>query len=137
MSEAALNAMFTERRPLGDAEEYTDVLVYSGFAATHVERSSFEDDGTISLYFKQAFLPNVMHLTYAIGMTSQLGSHTTRVCFEMQATPCGTTVVADDGNNVSEVALEKTVTETSLSSSSASPRFAFFVSAVLVALHSL
>lgn len=138
MSEDALNSMITEMQPLGDAEEYTDVFVSSGFAATQVERSSFEDDGTISLYFKQAFLPNMMHLTYAIGMTSQLGSHTTRVCFEMQATPCGRTVVADDGNDVSEVALENTVTETSSSSSSAGPRFAFFVSAVLISgLHSL
>ncbi len=134
MSQEAFTDMIIQMEPLGNAEEYTDVVVASAFTATQAERSSFEDDGTISLYFKQAFLPSVMHLTYAIGMSSQLGSHTTRVCFEMQATPCG--VVSGHAGNetsASELALETPpTTEISSSYSFAGSRFAFYVSAILM-----
>lgn len=135
MSQDALTAMITQMQPLGDAEEYTDVSLASAFAATQVARSSYEDDDTISLYFKQAFLPSVMHLTYAIGMSSELGSHTTRVCFEMKATPCVASGLADSAEsekNLSEIALETSVTASSSSSSSISSEFTCFISTILM-----
>ena len=132
MSQEALTGMITQMQPLGDAEEYTDVFVASSFTATQVERSPFEDDGTISLYFKQAFMPSVMHLTYAIGMSSQLGSHTTRVCFEMQADPCGGVSGRAENLAMEDFASEAPVTAIVSPSSLISPQYALYTSAILL-----
>ena len=58
--------------------------------AVEIARSIGTDD-TVSLHFKQAVgeNPETMNLMYAIGMSSSLGIHTTRGCFQVEPTPCG------------------------------------------------
>lgn len=81
--------------PLGDVGAYNDVSLETPMLDNVVQmaRSSsplaLED--TVSLHFKQAVegKPAVMNLMYAVGVTSQLGSHATRGCFQLEdITPC-------------------------------------------------
>mmetsp|Transcript_31905 Transcript_31905/g.67077 ORF Transcript_31905/g.67077 Transcript_31905/m.67077 type:complete len:801 (+) Transcript_31905:169-2571(+) len=95
MSQVAFDSMITLMRPLEGIDEYTNVSVEAPMASTVVQMarsaSTLAAEDTVSLHFKQAVdeNPEVMNLLYAIGMTSELGFHTTRGCFEVQATPCG------------------------------------------------
>jgi len=98
-SQDAFSSIMTSRKPLGDVEDYMDVVVEAPMVvsntAIQVARSSStsSSEDTVSLHFKQVVegntKPEVLNLMYAIGMTSQLGSHTTRGCFQLQdITPC-------------------------------------------------
>merc|ERR1712232_262529 len=56
-----------------------------------IQRSTSSDgDNTVTLKFKQEFkdgAPDVMHLMYAIGMTSSFGIHQSRSCFDVVEFP--------------------------------------------------
>jgi hypothetical protein len=117
MSADAFSSMYMLAKPLGETEGYADVYVEAPTASAEakVARSSspFSSDDTVSLRFKQAVddAAEGMHLMYAIGMSSQLGVHSTRGCFKVEATPCGNgdqkslaidsagTEIAEEGSN--------------------------------------
>mmetsp|Transcript_6854 Transcript_6854/g.12399 ORF Transcript_6854/g.12399 Transcript_6854/m.12399 type:complete len:826 (+) Transcript_6854:92-2569(+) len=99
-SSDAFATMLASRTPLGDVEEYMDVSLeapmFSNIGVDTMARASSSSltagaEDTVSLHFKQVVEGelDVMNLMYAIGMTSQLGSHVTRGCFQLEAiTPC-------------------------------------------------
>eukprot|EP00581_Thalassiosira_minuscula_P013281 CAMPEP_0183712014 /NCGR_PEP_ID=MMETSP0737-20130205/7299_1 /TAXON_ID=385413 /ORGANISM="Thalassiosira miniscula, Strain CCMP1093" /LENGTH=825 /DNA_ID=CAMNT_0025940589 /DNA_START=493 /DNA_END=2970 /DNA_ORIENTATION=+ len=104
-------AMMDSATLLTDSEEYSNIVLdapmVSSNAAMQIARSSSAPEDTVSLHFKQVVenKPEVMHLMYAIGLTSQLGSHITRKCFELEDIPsCSTAgtsaadVVKDEGD---------------------------------------
>ena len=93
LSPMAFESMMTLTRPLDDVDGYMDVSVDAPMVsntAVEIARSIGTDD-TVSLHFKQAVgeNPETMNLMYAIGMSSSLGIHTTRGCFQVEPTPCG------------------------------------------------
>ncbi|KAL9179170.1 hypothetical protein ACHAXT_008460 [Thalassiosira profunda] len=105
LSQTAFSSMYTLMRPLDGEEEYTDVSVeapmVSADAVVKVERSASPMDDTVSLHFKQVVEDNEpMNLMYAIGMSSQLGIHATRGCFQVKPTPCGVANAAESVNIV-------------------------------------
>ena len=64
--------------PLEEVEEYSDVSV------SHSEKKD-----SVTLAFSKAVesAPEIMHLTYAIGLTSTFGYHTVRTCFDVENFP--------------------------------------------------
>merc|ERR1719329_2100928 len=56
---------------------------------TKSPRSSISAEDTLTLNFKQIVdeKPDTMNLMFAIGMTSDLGFHTTRGCFQLDSFP--------------------------------------------------
>ena len=72
-------SMYAAMTPLGDVEGYADVMVEAG-------------DDEVALSFKQevgAMPEEDVYMLFAIGMGAELGYHTTRGCFQVKATPCG------------------------------------------------
>ena len=61
-------------------------------------------EDTVSLHFKQSVEgPDAMNLMYAIGMSSELGFHGTRGCFQVEPVPCGS-IVENEKESVDETA---------------------------------
>ncbi|KAL7536637.1 hypothetical protein ACHAXR_010642 [Thalassiosira sp. AJA248-18] len=91
--DVAFSSMYTLMRPLGDIDGYNNVSVEAPMVSADIKvaRTSFVTEDTVSLHFKQEVegKPDVMNLMFAIGGGSQLGFHTVRGCFQVQATPCG------------------------------------------------
>jgi len=97
LSEDAFRNMYMGARPLDDSEGYKDVSVdapaTSSTAMAQPASLATEED-TVSVHYKQIVDgDDTLHLMYAIGMTSTLGIHSTRGCFEIQPTPCDSSSV--------------------------------------------
>jgi len=88
---AAMNELSEGLTPLATTDDFSDVEV-SFSEATAVARSAeASTDSVLKLHFKQTMNsePEVMHLMYAVGLTQQMGYHSTRECFEVtQFPPC-------------------------------------------------
>lgn len=123
MSQDAFDSMITSMRPLEDSDEYMNVSIEAPMASTAVQiarsTSSIASDDTVSLHFKQSVdeKPEVMNLMYAIGMTSELGFHTTRGCFEVQPTQCVGASSEKEGITIDLGVDQKKVDEASVKSS--------------------
>jgi hypothetical protein len=117
LSDTAIETMTTSMTVLTEEAEYSDVSVtlaenlssssssMASVTAVEVTRSSpsslTEEEGTVSLHFKQApaidapAVGGTMYFTYAIGATSRLGNHETRGCFEIPVTLCRNEMLGD------------------------------------------
>merc|ERR1712232_1027343 len=105
------DAMQSTYESLWDLDQtigYSDVSLRAPMLDTpiSIQRSAPSDGGsTVTLKFKQEFkdgAPDVMHLMYAIGMTSQFGVHQSRSCFDIVEFPtCPTSAGAKETFNTS------------------------------------
>lgn len=110
LSEDAFRKIYMGTRPMGEAEGYKDVSVEAPTTSSNdmaQPASIATEEDTVSVHYKQMVDGNdTLHLMYAIGMTSKLGIHSTRGCFEIQPTPCGGSSMNNlmpGGNNENEV----------------------------------
>lgn len=95
LSPDAFASMYVIARDLSEAQDHSNVSVIApqveGGAdmVTTMARSSFTSDDTVTLNFKRVVgdKPDKLYLMYAIGMSAELGIHTTRKCFEIDAFP--------------------------------------------------
>mmetsp|Transcript_27099 Transcript_27099/g.46065 ORF Transcript_27099/g.46065 Transcript_27099/m.46065 type:complete len:806 (-) Transcript_27099:63-2480(-) len=92
LSSDAFASMYMLARDLGETDDHSDVSVIApqvSNAAVSITRSSLTTDDTVTLNFKRAVgeKPEQLNLMYAIGMSSELGIHTTRKCFVINAFP--------------------------------------------------
>lgn len=103
----AVTSLYSSLTPLADVDGFTDVEVTLP-SSTEVSLSSTSTEssstGSVRLHFKQQMeAPEVMHLMYAIGSSSQLGYHSSRLCFEVEAfPPCSTEAETDNGTTSSD-----------------------------------
>ena len=117
----AITSIYDSFWPLEKTTGYSDVslstpmLSSSGDASSMIQRSADGDNSnssnnndSVTLKFKQQFdeKPQVMHLMYAIGMSAQLGIHTSRSCFDVVEFPtCSTTTTATAGSSSADAAV--------------------------------
>ena len=104
----AFASMYANMKPLEGVEgyfKYSNVLVEAPMVSeapvvsSSVARlsSPMSAEDTVSIHFKQSVaLPDAMNLMYAIGMSSELGFHGTRGCFQVEHVPCGS--IVENGN---------------------------------------
>lgn len=118
MSSEAFASMYANMIPLkdvggDDGVVYMDVVLESPLLAdaTGVARASSSspfggEDDVVSLHYRQSLdgdsTPEAMYLMYAIGMSSELGIHETRGCFELVSFP----VCATDGEDTVQVEID-------------------------------
>ena len=115
VSQDAFASMYANMKPLEDVEgyfQYSNVLVEAPMVSeapvvsSSVARlsSPMSAEDTVSLHFKQSVEgPDAMNLMYAIGMSSELGFHGTRGCFQVEPVPCGS-IVENGKESVDETA---------------------------------
>jgi len=112
MSEDAFAQIYMAAVPLDEAEGFSDVSIEAP-TSLQIARSLVPDDDTLSVHFKHSVEDSsIQHLMFAIGMTNQLGFHTTRGCFEVKPVPCS----SNTGSSLSAPSTEseKTVIEIEL-----------------------
>jgi len=114
MSSEAFATMYANMVPLEDVEGdvvYGDVVLESALLAdpTAAARASSPfggEDDVVSLRYRQSLdedsAPDAMYLMYAIGMSSELGIHETRGCFELVSFP----VCMTDGEDAVQVEID-------------------------------
>eukprot|EP00531_Pseudo-nitzschia_arenysensis_P006279 CAMPEP_0116131166 /NCGR_PEP_ID=MMETSP0329-20121206/8862_1 /TAXON_ID=697910 /ORGANISM="Pseudo-nitzschia arenysensis, Strain B593" /LENGTH=812 /DNA_ID=CAMNT_0003625581 /DNA_START=81 /DNA_END=2519 /DNA_ORIENTATION=- len=89
---SAIGAIYQSLWPLDEAVGFKDVSLAApmlgGVGGAMMSRSA-TPDGSVVLSFSQEFdeRPEVMHLMYAIGMSTSLGVHTSRSCFDITEFP--------------------------------------------------
>ena len=115
MSEDAFAQIYMAAVPLDEAEGFSDVSIEAPMLTTSLQiaRSFVPDDDTLSVHFKHSVEESsTQHLMFAIGMTNQLGFHTTRGCFEVEPRPCSSNIGSSSGASSTED--DKTVIEINL-----------------------
>lgn len=127
LDQTAISSVYQSFWPLEDAKGYSGVALEASLPTMvefdtdniQVERSAptnnNKNNNNIKLTFSKAVesKPEVMHLMYAIGMSHQLGIHTSRGCFDVVEFPtCSASPSAATSSSTS--------TSTSTSSSSSS-----------------
>jgi hypothetical protein len=112
LSPDAFASMYVIARDLSEAEDHSNVSVIApqveGGAdmVTSMARSSFTSDDTVTLNFKRVVgdKPDKLYLMYAIGMSAELGIHTTRKCFEIDAFPlCSSSGSGEGSDNMGDL----------------------------------
>lgn len=137
LSSVAFESMTTMMRPLNDVDGYMDVSINAPMASTNAaavqvaRSSSLEAEDTVTLHFKQDVgeKPETMNLMFAIGMSSQLGVHITRGCFEVQPTPCKNQDMESESINLGE---NEVTVKTSVAAGMSSSGVVFALSAVVM-----
>jgi len=140
---SAINELSQGLTPLATTDGFSDVEV-SFSETTAVARSAeASTDSVLKLHFKQTMnsAPEVMHLMYAVGLTQQMGYHSTRECFDVtQFPPClGVGAVSDlagnEGESMDAVAEEVVDGVSSLENeASAASSVSFFYPGVCLAI---
>jgi len=121
LSSDAFASMYMLARDLGETDDHSDVSVIApqvSNAAVSITRSSLTTDDTVTLNFKRVVgeKPEQLNLMYAIGMSSELGIHTTRKCFVIDAFPtCSSpdAEVSDGHDHTHDVAIKATLDSSS------------------------
>ncbi|KAL7455187.1 hypothetical protein ACHAWC_006754 [Mediolabrus comicus] len=112
LSPDAFASMYVIARDLSEAQDHSNVSVIApqveGGAdmVTSMARSSFTSDDTVTLNFKRVVgeKPDKLYFMYAIGMSAELGIHTTRKCFEIDAFPlCSSSGSGEASNNMGDL----------------------------------
>ena len=116
LSSDAFASMYMLARDLGETDDHSDVSVIApqiSNPAVSITRSSLTSDDTVTLNFKRAVeeKPEELNLMYAIGMSSELGIHTTRKCFVLDTFPTcsssnGEVVGEADGMKMEDAAVK-------------------------------
>ena len=114
LSSDAFASMYMLARDLGETDDHSDVSVIApqiSNPAVSITRSSLTTDDTVTLNFKRSVeeKPDQLNLMYAIGMSSELGIHTTRKCFVLDAFPkCSSPdgEVADETEKMEDAAVK-------------------------------
>ncbi len=114
LSSDAFASMYMLARDLGETDDHSDVSVIApqiSNPALSITRSSLTTDDTVTLNFKRSVeeKPDQLNLMYAIGMSSELGIHTTRKCFVLDAFPkCSSAndEVADETEKMEDAAVK-------------------------------
>jgi len=109
---------------LSETDDHTDVSVIApqvSNAAVSMTRSSFTTDDTVTLNFKRVVgeNPEKLNLMYAIGMSSELGIHTTRKCFVIDAFSTCSSLSGEVTGNADSMKMENAQLQSTLGSSSA------------------
>ena len=95
LSSDAFASMYMLARDLSETDDHSDVSVIAPqVTSLSKARSSLTTDDTVTLNFKRTVgeKPEQLNLMYAIGMSSDLGIHTTRKCFVIDTFPsCSST----------------------------------------------
>lgn len=124
LSSDAFASMYMLARDLSETPDHSDVSVFAPQVSNAVimARSSFTTDDTVTLNFKRAVeeKPEQLNLMYAIGMSSELGIHTTRKCFVIDTFPKCSSPNGDVADNTDNMNLEYAEVVSALGSSSAS-----------------
>jgi hypothetical protein len=124
LSSDAFASMYMLARPLSETDDHSDVSVIApqvSNAAVSVTRSSLTTDDTVTLNFKRVVgeKPEKLNLMYAIGMSSELGIHTTRKCFVIDAFPTCSSLSGGVTSNTDSMKMENAEIQSTLDSSSA------------------
>lgn len=122
LSADAFASMYMLARDLEETDDHSDVSVIAPQITTSIMRSGLFDDDTVSLSFKRVVgeKPEQLNLMYAIGMSSELGIHTTRKCFVIDAFPsCSSPVSGAMGDVDGKMMMEDATIKAELGSSSA------------------
>lgn len=137
LSSDAFASMYMLARDLEETEDHFEVSVIAPQITTSIMRSSLTDDDTVSISFKRVVeeKPEQLNLMYAIGMTSELGIHTTRKCFVIDTFPSCSSPVSGAMGDVNGKMMEDTTIKVELGSSSATAvmmsTFAFALSCMV------
>jgi len=125
----AFTSIYESFWPLEQTTGYSDVSLStpmlsssSGDASPMIQRSA-DNNNSVTLKFKQQFdeKPEVMHLMYAIGMSAQLGIHTSRSCFDVVEFPtCSTTTTTTSADDMPSSSTTVLIVEDSKESESSS-----------------
>lgn len=91
MSQEAFDSIYQSLVPLDESEGYSGSSLSTPMISVTASERSIDtaDEDTVSLSFKRETdtKPDTMYFTYAIGVESQVGVHTTRACFEIVQFP--------------------------------------------------
>merc|ERR1712232_622532 len=120
---------------------YSDVSLRAPMLDTpiNIQRSApLDDDSTVTLKFKQEFkdgAPEVMHLMYAIGFSSQFSIHQSRGCFDLVEFPtCPTSGVAKETIGTSSNEASTTTSSAAATAESVLSFFAFLTAAMMLSI---
>jgi len=141
MEQSAIGSIYGSLWPLEDSVGYSGVSLSApmlGGPPVMASRSvnTAASSTSVVLSFRQDFdeIPESMHLMYAIGMSPQIGIHTSRSCFEVKEFPtCSTTDLA----GFSPPAEATGVMESETSSSSAVSAVSTLLGAIVATIVSL
>jgi len=118
MNKSVFESMSSLKKPMEQSSKYMDVSIDAPIMSnmmTKSPRSSFSAEDTVTLNFKQIVdeKPDTMNLMFAIGMTSDLGFHTTRGCFQLDSFP-SCPQVSEDINEEENASEDETISSSSI-----------------------